>query len=60
MARLRRLKTSSRNCKLCCSVKGTLRVTEISSVANPGPIIVFLPRVPRRPLGCNSKAETSK
>ena len=46
LARFRRLKISARNCRFSCSrIRVSLR-KEKSQVARPGPIKVFLPRLP--------------
>ena len=46
LARLNRLKNSARNCRLVPSVIRVFLISEKSTVAKPGPITVFRPKLP--------------
>ena len=47
--RLNMLKNSARNCKLVRSVKLVFLKTDKSTSARPGPVSVFLPKLPQVP-----------
>ena len=55
-----KLKNSARNCKLRDSPNRVILFKEKSNVAKPGPIRVFLPRLPKNPAGGSVKTLSSK